>query len=205
MSNEDANRQEAEILEPEKAEHPKPKRSRFGLALGGSALAGALLVGAVAGAVGMKIGRHDERQALLPPVAINAMADDSLVAVKGKVAEQFGNKFVIVDTSGRALVDTGPAGEDRNLVKQDEDVTVQGRFDAGFIRAGMVIHADGKVDELKPPRPHPGPGWGGPDGPRGNGPHDRGPGPERGPGPGGPDGGGPRGPDAPPPPPPAQP
>lgn len=129
--------------------------------IGGAALVGMLLVGAVAGAGVMKLSNHDERQALLPPVAISAMADDALVAVKGNVAEIFGNKFIISDSSGRALVDVGPEGDDAPVVKQNEEITVQGRFDNGFIRAGMVIHADGRVDELRPPHRH-GPRDGGP-------------------------------------------
>lgn len=141
------------------------KRSRAAWTIGGASVAGLLLVGAVAGAVGMKFGQMNERQALLPPVAINSMADDSLVAVKGKAVEFFGNKFIITDGSGRALVDTGREGEDRQLAANDEQVTVQGRFGNGFIRAAMVIHEDGRVDELRPARP----------------PHDHGPGKDHGP------------------------
>ncbi|OBQ73709.1 hypothetical protein EB233_10415 [Mesorhizobium erdmanii] len=139
----------------------KSSKRRLGAKMvGGSALVGMLLVGAVAGAVAMKVSRHDERQALLPPVTINAMADDSLVAVKGKVAEIFGNKFVISDGTGRTLVDVGPEGSNAKLVAQDEEVTVQGRYDEGFIHAGMVIHGDGRVDELRPPHPRgPRHGW----------------------------------------------
>ncbi len=142
-------------------ETTQPSKRRLGAKIvGGSALAGMLLVGAIAGAVAMKVSRHDERQALLPPVAINAMADDSLVAVKGKVAEIFGNKFIISDETGRTLVDVGPEGSDAKLVAQNEEVTVQGRFDDGFVHAGMVIHGDGRVDELRPPHPHgPRHGW----------------------------------------------
>lgn len=153
---------------PASVEATRTKRSRGAWAIGGSALVGLLLVGAVAGAVGMKYGQMSEKQALLPPVAINAMTDDSLVAVKGKAVELFGNKFIITDSTGRALVDTGREGEDRTLVAKDEQVTVQGRFDNGFVRAAMVIHEDGTVDELRPARPGPGHGRG----PHG---HDHGP------------------------------
>lgn len=132
-----------------------PARWRIGARLiGGSALAGMLLVGAVAGAAVMKLSNNGQRQALLPPVVISAMADNALVAVKGNVAEIFGNKFIISDSSGRALVDVGPGGESTPLVTQNEEVTVQGRFDDGFVHAGMVIHGDGRVDELRPPHRH---------------------------------------------------
>lgn len=148
------------------------KRRMGATLLGGSALVGMLIVGAVAGAFAMKLSHRDDRQALLPPVAITAMADDSLVAVKGTVAEIFGNKFIISDSSGRALIDVGPAGDGTALVKPTEEVTVQGRFDDGFVHAGMIVHADGRVDELRPPRPH-GPRHGGKDfGPGRHGPGD---------------------------------
>ncbi|MBR2686225.1 MAG: hypothetical protein IKE42_00095 [Aquamicrobium sp.] len=139
----------------------QPSRRRLrGKVLGGSALVGMLLVGAVAGAVAMKLSHRDERQALLPPVAVSAMADNTLVAVKGNVAEIFGNKFIIADSSGRALVDVGPDGANSPLVAQNEEVTIQGRFDDGFVHAGMVIHKDGRVDELRAPHPHgPRHGW----------------------------------------------
>ena len=48
---------------------------------------------------------------LLTPAPIATMPDWSEVAVKGQVAEVFGNKFILQDDSGRALVDTGPSGE----------------------------------------------------------------------------------------------
>ena len=170
--------------EPKKIETETPannikpvRRFRTGKVIGAAALAGTLLVGAVAGAVGMKMARHQDEQALLPPVAIGAMADDSLVAVKGQAVEFFGNKFIITDASGRALIDLGRAGEDTKLVAKDETVTVQGRFDNGAVHASMVVHADGRVDELRPaPPPHHGPKHGprdeGQDGPGPRGPED---------------------------------
>ena len=172
MSNQD-NVGPASPTETSGTETTQPSKRRLGARIvGGSALVGMLLVGAVAGAVAMKVSHHDERQALLPPVAINAMADDSLVAVKGKVAEIFGNKFIITDATGRTLVDVGPGGSNAALVAQNEEVTVQGRFDDGFVHAGMVIHGDGRVDELRPPHPHgPRHGW------RDFGPDGHGPGP----------------------------
>jgi hypothetical protein len=103
----------------------------------------------------------------LTPAPIAAMRDWSPVAVKGQVAEIFGNKFVIQDESGRALVETGPEGEGGKLVATTETVTVQGRFEHGFIHAAAISHADGHNDVLGPPGPPHPPGllsWGGPKG-----------------------------------------
>ena len=51
---------------------------------------------------------------MLTPAPITSMRDWSEVAVKGQVAEIFGNKFIVQDDSGRALVDTGRSGETGN-------------------------------------------------------------------------------------------
>lgn len=85
------------------------------------------------------------------------MTDWSAVVVKGQVAEIFGNKFIVQDASGRALVETGREGEDGNLVAKDETVTVQGRFEHGFLHASFIVHADGKTVLLGPPPHGPGP------------------------------------------------
>ena len=75
---------------------------------------------------------------------------------KGNVAEIFGNKFILQDDSGRALVDLGPRGEYGNPVTRGETVTVQGRFERGVIRAQVVAHADGRSDAFGPPDRGPG-------------------------------------------------
>ncbi len=96
---------------------------------------------------------------LLTPVAIDRMQPDNVVAVKGTVAEIFGNKFILQDDSGRALVELGPRGEGGNVVTRGEQVMVQGRFDRGFVVAEVLSHSDGRAEAFGPPRP-PRPGVG---------------------------------------------
>lgn len=134
--------------------HPKPKkRHAAAVALGAFAI---LAVGVAGGAGAMKLTRPSAELAPLTPTAISAVSEDSLISVKGKVAEIFGNKFIIQDESGRALVETGREGEGGKIVKPDEIVTVQGRFDNGFLHGSYIVHEDGKTDQLgpagKPPR-----------------------------------------------------
>jgi hypothetical protein len=134
---------------------PPPRRrvhfSRGGIATG--AFAVVLIAGAALGAGGTRIAQNWQPRSvmLLQPYPIDKMAERSPVAIKGDVAEVFGNKFVVEDGSGRALVDTGPRGEDRMLVAKGETVTVQGRFDRGVVHAEVLAHADGRNETFGPP------------------------------------------------------
>lgn len=132
------------------------RRPRLGVF---AAVLAALAIGAGVTAVAER--GHQMSYVALTPSAISAMKDDSAVAVKGDVAEIFGNKFVVHDDTGRALIETGRRGEGQGLVAQDEKVTVQGRFEHGFIHAIAIQHADGRTDTLDPPPPpRPAPGRG---------------------------------------------
>jgi uncharacterized protein YdeI (BOF family) len=94
---------------------------------------------------------------LLTPVAIGKLQASDVVAVKGSVAEIYGNKFILQDDSGRMLVELGPRGDDANVVTKGEQVAVQGRFDRGFIAAQVLSHADGRNQAFGPPAPPPRP------------------------------------------------
>ncbi|MDR7037611.1 hypothetical protein J2X36_002358 [Methylobacterium sp. BE186] len=109
-----------------------------------------LVVGAIAaplalGAVGLSLAQPGPAVAPTPvaPGAISDLAPSGAIAVRGEVAEIFGNKFVLQDGTGRALVETGRAGEDGTLVAKGETVTVQGRFETGFLHAALITRADG--------------------------------------------------------------
>lgn len=146
-----------------------PRSKRVRLAAAAAAL---IAVGGTAGAIAVGVTRPSIEMAPLRPVAIRSLADgESVITLKGRVAEVYGNKFVMADASGRALVDTGRRGEDQALVATGQPVTVQGRFDHGFLHASFLIGADGKVVGLapaEPPRGHRGPKDG--HGPRGEAP-----------------------------------
>lgn len=133
-----------------------PGQRRRRLALPIIAAAVALVIGAAGGAGAVKMMRPTPEMAPLTPVAISAMPASSLVTIKGKVAEIYGNKFVLQDDSGKALIETGRAGEGGTLVSRDEAVTVQGRFDDGFVRASYLVRQDGRTEALRPPKgpPH---------------------------------------------------
>lgn len=130
-----------------KPPHDKRKRRVAALSVTGFAI---LALGAAAGAGAMKLTRPSMELAPMTPVAISAMPDSSLVTIKGKVAEVFGNKFIVQDESGRALVETGPAGDDGKLVALNDAISVQGRFKRGFLHASFIVRQDGGVEALGP-------------------------------------------------------
>jgi hypothetical protein len=114
------------------------------------------MVGVILGAGALRMAGGRPGQAfVLQPSPITSMSDLSPVAIKGQVAEVFGNKFIIADPTGRALVETGPEGG--RLVQPNEAITVQGRFEHGFIRAAIIQHEDGHADLLGPPNGPPPP------------------------------------------------
>ncbi len=148
---------------------PLNRRARFA-AIG----AGLLALGGTAGAIVMAETRPSVSMAPAVPVAIRTLSSTGIVTIRGRVAEVYGNKFVLQDGTGRALIDTGREGDRGQLVAIGQPVTVQGRFDHGFVHAAFLIGPDKKVQALgplagPPHRPHDGPD-GGPD----HGP-DRGP------------------------------
>ena len=126
--------------EPSRPPEPAPETtSRRKLSFGSrgrtAALsAGLLIIGAVVGAGALRVAGGISRQAsfVLQPSPIASMSEWTPAAIKGQVAEIFGNKFVVADASGRALVETGREGEGGRLVKPNETVTVQASLNAAL-------------------------------------------------------------------------
>lgn len=132
---------------------PAHARRRFALDRRGNlalAAAGLLAVGGAAGAVLTAGTRPSVSMAPATPVAIGSLSSPGIVTIRGRVAEIYGNKFIMTDASGRALVDTGREGDGRQLVTAGEPVTVQGRFDRGFVHAAFLVGPDNKVLALGP-------------------------------------------------------
>ena len=134
---------------------PKRWQVRHRGLLAGVALA-ALVVGAAAGAGGLRVAQNWQPRSvlLLQPTAIDRLQPGGPSAVRGNVTEIFGHMFVVEDSSGRALIDLGPRGENADIVTKGETVTIQGMFDQGIVHAQIVSHADGRTEAFGPP-PHP--------------------------------------------------
>lgn len=137
----------------------KWKNNRRVLAAGAAVL---VIAGAAGGAGAVQATRPSVEMA---PTVLTLIAklpmSSGVVTVKGRVAEVYGDRFVIQDASGRTMVAAGR--EARGMVGVGQPVIVQGRFDDGQLRASYLVDRNGEVAEI------------GPRGPRPGGPDDRGP------------------------------
>lgn len=141
------------------------KNSRAALATGAALLLG---LGAAGGAGAVQATRPSVEMAPTVQTPIAGLSKTSgIVTVKGRVAEIYGDRFIVQDASGRAMV---AAGRDSGgSVAVGQPVTVQGRFDDRQLRASYIVDASGQVAAVGPrgpgrdgPRPHRGPGHDGP-------------------------------------------
>ena len=123
------------------------------------AAAALLALGAAGGAGAVQLTRPTVEMAPTVPTAVAKLAQSSgIVTVKGRVAETYGDRFVLQDGSGRTLVDAGRGAAD---VQSGAALTVQGRYLDGQLHASYLVDAQGNVQAVGAPPPPPG----GPHGP----------------------------------------
>ncbi|MBY9065241.1 hypothetical protein K7957_20100, partial [Sphingomonas yunnanensis] len=121
------------------------------IALLGTAL---LALGAAGGAGAVALTRPAVEMAPTVPTAVAKLPQSSgTVTVRGRVAAVYGDRFVVEDSTGRALVD---AGRD-SAPRAGAPVLVQGRYDEGQLRARFLVDSAG-AREVGPPPPQRGPG-----------------------------------------------
>ena len=134
----------------------------------GFAAIGLLAIGGIAGGAVSHEFRPPIEMAPTHIVAIRNLATaQGIITIRGRIAESFGNRWVIDDGTGRTLVDGGPHGDGDTLAPLGATVSVQGRFDRDAFRPSFLVDASGTVTPLGPP---PGPhGHRGPLGPDGDG------------------------------------
>lgn len=83
-----------------------------------------------------------------------SQVNNGTVIVKGKVADVFGDRFVLEDSSGRVLVQT-PAGTNTLSVTTGETVTVVGLPRDRIFDAAQILRDNGEVVFAAPPPPPP--------------------------------------------------
>jgi len=130
------------------------------IALVGTAL---LALGAAGGAGAMALTRPAVEMAPTVPTAVAKLPQSSgVVTVRGRVAAVYGDRFVVEDSTGRALVDAGRESAPR----AGAPVLVQGRYDEGQLRARFLVDSAGAREVGPPPpgakAPPPPPGAGAP-------------------------------------------
>lgn len=109
-----------------------------------------LAIGAAGGAGAISLTRPTVEMAptVATPVA-RLDGSSGVVTVKGRVAEVYGDRFVLQDASGRTMID---AGRDAAPAR-GATVQVQGRYDGGQLRASYLVDGAGKVTPVgRPPR-----------------------------------------------------
>lgn len=115
-----------------------------------------LAVGAAGGAGAMSLTRPAVEMAPVVPVAIARLPQaDGVVTVRGRIAQVYGDHFVLNDGTGNALVDTGRTTD--NAVQAGRTMTVQGHYNNGTLRASYLVNPQGQIAQVGPPPP-PGPG-----------------------------------------------
>ena len=144
------------------------KKRRATMVAGAASL---LALGAAAGAAAVQATRLPVVMAPIVRTPIAKLpATNGVVTVKGRVAEIYGDRLVVQDQTGRAMIAAGR--EAGVVVGVGQPVIVQGRYDDGQLRATFLVSQDGRVAAVGPagppkdgPGPHirPGP-HGGPDG-----------------------------------------
>lgn len=71
-----------------------------------------------------------------------------IITIKGRVAEIYGDRALITDSSGKTMVDVG-RGRASSLAI-GSTILVQGRFDDGQLRGSFLMDPDGDVEAIGP-------------------------------------------------------
>jgi len=123
--------------------------TRQKLGLGAAAL---LALGFVGGAGAVAMTRPSVTMAPTVPTAVARLSQArGVVTVKGRIAEVYGDHFVVQDGSGRALVAAGREGSAG--LTTGAPIMVQGRFDDGQLHAQYLVDGQGRVEDVGPAGP----------------------------------------------------
>lgn len=106
-----------------------------------------LALGGAAGAGAVAYTRPPVEMAPAVPTAIAKVPQKSgITTVKGRVAEVYGDRFILQDGTGRVMVDAGH--DNLGQVRAGSAVMVQGRYDRGQLRASYLVDPQGDVTQV---------------------------------------------------------
>ena len=134
--------------------------SRFTSLSGRRAIIAAGVTGlAIGGTLGAAVAHEVAPVAVMAPVSLTRIAalgttarswvGETVVSVRGRVVEVFGDRFVLDDGSGRTLIELGRGAS--GLVAVGQVVTLQGDLVDGGLHARFLVAADGRVVALRGP------------------------------------------------------
>lgn len=125
------------------------KKSRATMVAGAAIL---LALGAAGGAGAVQATRPPIVMAPIARTPIAKLpATNGVVTVKGRVAEIYGDRLVVQDRTGRAMI---AVGHDADVaVRVGQPVMVQGRYDDGQLRATFLVSENGSVAAVGPAGP----------------------------------------------------
>ena len=135
--------------------------------------AGAALVaiGVAGGASGASLRRPAIEMAPTIVTPIAKLPDaGSIVTIKGRVSEVYGDRVVIADASGKTMIDIGP--DTGSSLAVGSQIAVQGRYEDGQLHGSFLIGPGETVTAIGPdprhvhgprPRGHGGPAPSGPE------------------------------------------
>jgi hypothetical protein len=82
-------------------------------------------------------------------VAVSGAAFAEPAKISGTVTDVFGPRFVVETSTGKVLVDIGPKGADKVVIKRGETIAIEGdRNKHSQLRAHRVTMADGQAYEV---------------------------------------------------------
>jgi hypothetical protein len=87
--------------------------------------------------------------ASIAALAGTALADPARIA--GTVTDIFGHRFVVETPDGKVLVDVGPKGAEKFVVKRGDKIEIEGDRNPDELRARRVTLADGHAYEVDKP------------------------------------------------------
>lgn len=121
-----------------------------------SGMAVLFALGGAAGAGAVSLTRPTVEMAPTLPTAIAKVPQRSgITTVKGRVAEVYGDRFILQDNTGRLLVDAGHGGSSQ--MRSGNAVMVQGRYENGQMHASYLVDPQGSVTQVGGPPPPPPP------------------------------------------------
>jgi hypothetical protein len=95
--------------------------------------------------------KHFAACATVGLLAVTGAAFAEPAKIAGTVTDVFGHRFVVETATGKVLVDIGPKGADKVVIKRGEKIEIEGGQNEDQLRAHRVTLADGHAYDVDKP------------------------------------------------------